>query len=208
MRTDVYPVFKGLTYSTIKSPSWGTRMQRAVSGRELRVSDYVNPIWTFTLTYSVLHDFAFGPTYLAVNTELRTLMNFFNVHRGAWDTFLFEDPEDNTVVGQQIGTGDSTTTKFQLGRGLVNTSPAFYEAITAPEVLEAVYLDGVLTAAYTLDSNTGIVTFTSAPGSGVVITADFTYFFRCRFANDRQDFEEFLHRFWEVKQLKLTSVVL
>jgi uncharacterized protein (TIGR02217 family) len=208
MSTDVFPVFTGLTFSVIKSPNWGTRIQRAISGRELRVKDYANPIWNFTLTYSVLHDYAFGATYLAINTELRTLMSFVNLHGGAWDTFLFEDPSDNTAVGQQIGTGDGIATKFQLGRSLVISSAAFFEAITAPEVLSTVYLNGTPTAAYTLDSNTGIVTFTSPPGGGVVITADFTYFFRCRFMNDRQDFEEFLHNFWEVKQLKMTSVVL
>lgn len=206
MSTDVFPILKGMTYSVVKSPNWGTRMQRAVSGRELRIADYANPIWNFTLTYSVLHDATYGTTYVSPNTELRTLMNFVSVHRGAWDTFLFDDVSDDTVTGAPIGTGDATTTQFQLVRPLI--TGGFREAVTAPNAISAVKLDGTPTGAYTLNSGTGIITFTSPPGAAVVITADFTYYFRVRFVNDHQDFEEFLHNFWEVKQLKMVSVVL
>ncbi|HXJ62427.1 MAG TPA: DUF2460 domain-containing protein [Actinomycetota bacterium] len=206
MSTDVFPVFKGLTFSVVKTPTWGTRMQRAVSGRELRVSDYANPIWNFTLTYSVLHDATFGTTYVSPYTELRTLMNFVNVHRGAWDTFLFDDITDDTVVGGAIATADGVNSGYGLVRALI--PGGFKEQMFAPHTVSAVYLDGVPTSAYTLDSNTGVITFTSPPSAGVAITADFTYYFRVRFAADRLDFEEFYHNFWEVKQLKLVSVVL
>jgi uncharacterized protein (TIGR02217 family) len=181
-------------------------MQRAVSGRELRVSDYANPIYNFTLVFSVLHDFTFGATYIAPSTELRTLINFVNVHRGAWDTFLFDDITDDSVTGTVLGTGDGVLTTAQLVRRLIPSG--FNEPITAPKVSTLiVYLNGTPTGGYTVDSNTGIITFSSPPGAGVVITADLNYYYRVRFVDDGQDFEEFFHNFWEVKQLKMVSVV-
>jgi hypothetical protein len=99
MSQRVYPVFPGLAFSVTKTPNWGTRMQRSVSGRTLRTSDYVNPIWTFKLIYAVLHDFVWcstGPT------ELRQMMDFFNSSAGAFDAFLLRDPRDYTVTGQVL----------------------------------------------------------------------------------------------------------
>ena len=48
----------------------------------------------------------------------------------------------------------------------------------------------------------------SAPGSGVVITADFTYYFLVRFAEDTAEFENFMYQLWSLKQVKLQSVLL
>ena len=106
MSQRVYPVFRGLAYSITKTPNWGSRMQRAVSGRTLRTSDYVNPVWTFKLIYAVLHDFAWC-SYTSP-TELRTMMDFFNSSGGAFDAFLLDDPSDDTVTGQTLPAAVST----------------------------------------------------------------------------------------------------
>ena len=54
--TAIFPAHPGLGWSDSKTPRFATRVQRAVSGRELRVLDQPNPIWTWTLTYSMLRD--------------------------------------------------------------------------------------------------------------------------------------------------------
>src|ERR1700689_4762721 len=54
--TPIFPSLPGLGWSVSKAPRFATRVQRAVSGRELRVLDQPNPIWTWTLTYSMLRD--------------------------------------------------------------------------------------------------------------------------------------------------------
>jgi len=64
---------------------------------------------------------------------------------------------------EAVGTGDATTTVFNL---------ANKKAVTGTDV---VYLAGVSTTAYTIDADLGKITFTSAPGSGVAITADYWY---------------------------------
>jgi hypothetical protein len=54
--TAIFPTLPGLGWSVSKTPRFATRIQRAVSGRELRVVEQPNPIWTWTLTYTLLRD--------------------------------------------------------------------------------------------------------------------------------------------------------
>jgi hypothetical protein len=115
MSNRVYPVFRGLAFSVTKTPNWASRMQRAVSGRMLRTSDYVNPIWTFKLIYAILHDYPWC-SYTSP-TELRAMMDFFNSSGGAFDTFLLTDPSDNTVTGQVLPGAISSVSSFALADG-------------------------------------------------------------------------------------------
>jgi uncharacterized protein (TIGR02217 family) len=192
MTTAVFPLLLGQGWSMTKAPSFATRVQRAVSGRELRVLDMPNPRWTFTLTF----------TYLPV-ADLRTLMGFFLSRQGAYDTFLFDDPSDDSVAAQQIGSGDGSTTAFQLGR----TLGGFYEPVTAPNQVTAVYFNGIAQGGYSVDPASGLLTVASPPAAGLAVTADFTYYFRCRFVDDVSEFENFMQNLWQLKQLQFTSVL-
>ena len=51
------------------------------------------------------------------------------------------------------------------------------------------------------------MTFTTPPAAGHVIAADFTYRFRVRFAEDSAEFENFMYQLWQLKQIKLQSVL-
>jgi len=103
----VFPDLPGQTWSVIKTPTFQTRIQRAVSGRELRALDYPYPLWQFELTYNFLRDPNDSRLILpqsipdSVN-ELRTLMGFFMLCQGAYGTFLFNDPTDNFVSFQRL----------------------------------------------------------------------------------------------------------
>ena len=205
--TAIFPVLPGQGWSVTKAPRFQTRIQRAVSGRELRVLDQPYPIWTWTLTYTMLRDKwdmrgAGGP---GVNyDELRTLAGFFLAQQGALSPFLFDDPSDDSITGQMIGTGNASTAAFQL----VRTMGSFAEPITAPNTISAVYLDGILQSptAYAVDPDSGLVTFVTPPPAGQSISADFTYWFRVRFSDDTAEFENFIYQLWQLKQVKLQSV--
>jgi uncharacterized protein (TIGR02217 family) len=179
----VFPSLPGLAWSVTKSPTFQTRIQRAASGRELRALDYPYPLWQFTLVFDLLRD---NPA--AGYDELQTLMGFFMLCQGAFGTFLFRDPSDDQVAGQQIGVGNASTTVFQLQRSMGTTLPGggFQEPIVAPNIVSAVHLNGITQnpASYSVDPNTGLVTFVTAPGSELIISADFSYYFRCRFVDD------------------------
>jgi len=138
--------------------------------------------------------------------ELRTLAGFFLQQQGALQPFLFDDPTDDIAAAQPLGTGDSSRTAFQLLRHM----GGFAEPITAPNTVSAIYFDGILQSAanYTVDAATGFVTFATPPPAGQLVTADFTYWLRVRFADDTAEFENFMLQLWQARQIKLRSVFL
>lgn len=206
--TAIFPALPSLGWSVTKMPRFAGRVQTAVSGRELRVLDQPNPIWTWTLTYSLLRDkwdarAAAEPG--AGHDELRTLAGFFLQQQGTFQPFLFEDPTDNAITGQVIGTGNSSSSGFQLVRSM----GGFAEPITAPNAVSAIRFNGVRqeSAGYSVDAASGVVSFATPPPTGQIITADFTYRFRVRFADDSAEFENFMYQLWQLKQIKLQSVL-
>lgn len=70
--------------------------------------------------------------------------------------------EPIAVTGESVGTGDGTEVDFVLD--CVNPKP---ESLV-------VCLDGTPETGYTLEEITGTLTFSTAPGAGVDITADYT----------------------------------
>ncbi|MGC2411750.1 MAG: DUF2460 domain-containing protein [Stellaceae bacterium] len=207
--TAILPALPGLGWSVSKAPRFATRIQKAISGRELRVVDQILPVWIWTLTYPFLRDphDTRGQGGLGVGyDELRTFAGFFLEQQGSFQPFLFDDPTDDTTAGQPIGTGNSSVTVFQL----VRSFDGFTEPIVAPNTVTAIYFNGVRqsSSGYSVDPATGLVTFTTAPPAGQAITADFTYYFRVRFADDTAEFENFMYQLWSLKQLKLQSVLM
>lgn len=202
----IFPALPGLAWSVTKTPTFQTRIQRAASGRELRALDYPYPLWQFALNFDFLRD---DPA--AGYDELGTLLGFFMLCRGAFGTFLFRDPSDFEVTGQQIGVGNASRTVFQLQRTIGATLPGggFVEPVVAPNVVDAIYLNGITqdAEAYSVDADTGLLTFNTAPGDGQIIAADFDYYFRCRFTDDKYDFENFMYRLWQLKKLTFISVI-
>lgn len=206
--TAIFPALPGLGWSVTKTPRFAGRSQNAISGRELRVLDQINPIWTWTLTYSLLRDkwdarAATGPGF--GYDELRTLAGFFLQHQGTFRPFLFDDPTDNIIADQVLGTGNGSVRTLQLVRSM----GGFAEPVTAPNVVSAIRFNGVRQnpTNYMIESETGMVTFATPPPAGHVIVADFTYRFRVRFAEDSAEFENFMYQLWQLKQIKLQSVL-
>jgi uncharacterized protein (TIGR02217 family) len=217
----VLPKLAGQSWSVKKTPTFQTRIQRAVSGRELRALDYPFPLWQFELTWEALGDNLGGaasspPIGSLLATDLRTLMGFFLACQGAFATFLYDDPTDDQVTGQWLGVSGAGTTQAQLfrtfGAGVVSGAPppaiSLFEPITAPNIVSAVYFNGIrqLPSAYSLDPATGLLTFYSAIPATTTVTADFSYYFRCRFVADAYTFENFMFRLWSLKKLDFISV--
>jgi hypothetical protein len=185
MSQRVYPVFPGLAFSVTKTPNWATRMQRAVSGRTLRTSDYVNPVWTVKLVYAVLHDKPWC-SYTSP-TELRAMMDFFNSSGGAFDAFLLDDPSDDTVTGQLLPAAISSVASFSIVSGGGGYSPgdlAFPAggALTAPAQWTVTASGGAVTGlqqtqngAYSvIPGSTNVATTTNGTGSGLIVDLTWT----------------------------------
>ena len=210
----IYPVLPGLAFDVTKEPSFNTKIQKSVSGRVLKLTYQPSPLWSWTLTYSILRDGRSNNQMApaAGYDELRTLGGFFLAQQGSFGTFLFDDPTDDYVIGQLIGTGDGSTTQFQLVRTWgAAAAVGFAEPILAPNIVETIYFNGIPydpPSICSVNLNSGILTFESAPAPGAIITADFSYYFRVRFDADNLSFNNFLYQLWEAKEVKLKSELL
>lgn len=196
MSNAVFPDLPGLKWSTSKAPIWKTRVQESVSGKELRTALMSFPRWRYSLAYEVLRA-------ETVYQELQTLVGFFNARRGSWDSFLYLDPDDNAVAAQQFGVGDGATKDFQLTRPF----GGFVEPVQNVNGAPAITKGGVLQATpgdYSL-SATGLVSFVAAPAIGVPLAWTGSYYVRCRFERDTEEFTQFLKDLWEARRIEFRT---
>ena len=196
------PALPGLSWSRKKKPGFSTRVASHSSGREVRVALMSYPLYEFEANYSGLTSSSSAFAGLGA-ASLQSLMGFFLQLQGEFGTFLYTDPDDNTVTGQGIGLGDGSTTAFQFSRAL----GGFAEPVGWITALSNVYLNGAVQSGggYSLTlPNT--LTFAAAPGPGVVVSADFAYAFQCRFLDDQMEFEEFMSNLWKLESMKFRSV--
>jgi hypothetical protein len=72
-----------------------------------------------------------------------------------------------------------------------------------------VFFDGVAQdpSTYSVGS-TGLITFTTPPTVGVVVSVTSGFYFQCRFAEDNRSFQKVLSRWWTRKSLKFSSIKL
>lgn len=206
MSTQVFPTLTGIGYPIPRRPVWDTTKQQNVSGKETRLGNFTFPLYQWDLVYNAIRQ---GSVHGTAYTELATLMGFYNARQGSFDSFLFTDPDDNSVTTQSLGTGDGTTLAFQL----VRTFGGFVEPVLAPNAVSNVRVNGVLKTVgtdYSISSwgstTPGIITFVVAPGNTLSITCDMTYYFPCRFVDDEVDFNKWISNMYEVKKLSIQSV--
>ncbi len=192
-----FPAIATLGWSTHIKPKFATLIARHVSGRETRGQRYANPYFDIELTYELLRSSA---PFL----ELQTICGFFELMSGRDEPFWIAPPGLSAVVGQAIGTGDGSTTTFSLMASIGGYVGPVYGA----SGVSAVYLNGVSQASG-WSVTTGYapaIVFSMAPSAGIAITADFGMLWLCRFAEDVQDFEEFMTQLFELRTLRLTTV--
>lgn len=198
MSDEIFPELPGLKWGVRRAPVFSTTVKRSVGGREYRALNQLYPTYRYKFSFEFLRDQRKGVD------ELRTLVGFFNARRGSYDSFLFDDPDDNATENDQFGLGNGSATAFQLFRSFGSFSEPVYDLKTAP----LIYKDGVKqtpTTHYSVSSS-GLVTFVAAPAAGAVLKWTGGYYWRCCFDKDEADFEKFLHDLWELKTLEFHSV--
>ena len=193
MSLDVFPDLPGLKWGTRKTPRFSTIIRSSVSGKEVRAARMVYPIWEYKLTYEFLRADA--------TAELQTLVDFFLRRRGSFEPFLFSDSSDSTATAQHFGYGNGEATEFQLIRNL--RAGGFLEPVMNLDGAPTIYADAVEQASGYTVSDTGVVSFDTAPAAGVALTWSGRFYHRCRFARDSADFSEFLQDLWDAKNIDL-----
>ncbi|MFZ5544404.1 MAG: phage head spike fiber domain-containing protein [Pseudomonadota bacterium] len=130
MSNAVFPTLPGLKWDqqrTVLAPP--VHVKTTPSRREFRSRSASVPRYQYALTYEWLKSGARG-------TDLETLVGFFNARGGSFDSWLYLDPDDNSVTDQTIGMGDGAATQFQV----VRTLGGFVEAVSAFNGSPAIYI--------------------------------------------------------------------
>lgn len=97
---------------------------------------------------------------------------FYSVAKGMANSFRFRDPLDHTFTAQPLGTGDGTTTTFQLVKIYTLGSQSYTRVLHKPVAgTVTVTLDGTPAVGFTVSTMTGVVTITPAPDVGVAVVA-------------------------------------
>jgi len=130
----IFPRFPGISFGTLKRPRAGRTLVHATSsGKETRIGMWGSAgIWEFSLTFDHLREVEIYsvigqvPVVAGVasmplgfrSNDMAGLAGFFTARRGSYDSFLYDDPYDDFIAQQQIGTGTGSANTFQIVRQL------------------------------------------------------------------------------------------
>jgi uncharacterized protein (TIGR02217 family) len=197
MPLNQFPLLAGQGFLSEKTPIWSTQVAESVSGRERRRQVWSYPRWRFQVSYEFLRD-------NATVDELDKLVVFFNAAAGMYADFGYLDPYDNVATAMPFGTGNGTTTQFQITRTTTAGGISFTEPLYAFTANPIIYRNGVATTAFTISN--GLVTFTTAPAAGVALTWTGNYMFLCRFDQDEVSPAQMMYQLWSLNGLVFKSV--
>ncbi len=165
-----------ISYGSSGGPEYSTDIVEIASGFEQRNSNWASA----RARYNVAHG-------VKTKTQLDALIAFFRARKGRAHGFRFKDWADFQASAELIGVGNGTATSFQLTKKYSSGSQT--ETRTILKLVSGtvnIYKNSVLqSSGVSVNHNSGVVTFTTAPASGVNITADFEFDVPVRFDTDR-----------------------
>jgi uncharacterized protein (TIGR02217 family) len=214
----IFPKLKGKAWGTKFTPMFSTRVSKATSGREVRNQLYKYPLYQIELVYSGLSASP-DPAHSNLGAESKqAIEGFFLSRAGQFDHFLVRmsdvtaDRFDSWVEGQQLGVGNGAMTAFTFLREvtLPAPNPPYLEPVGQVEPQGVnVYVNGTKQTSSTYAITwPNQVTFNAAPAAGAIITADYFYYFVCRFMEDQLEFQNFAYLLWRLGSVKLQTVKL
>lgn len=168
-----------ISFDAVFGPGFKTSIFEAGSGFEQRNVD-----WSMVRCS--------GDIAPAISDDARKqeVLSWFYVSRGKAIPFRYKDHHDFTIENAQpIGTGDGVETQFQVFKhyaaGDQTYDRTIYKLVSGTVV---VYLDGVPQGSgFTVNLNTGVITFTSPPAGSVVVGVDCEFDVPVRFDVDKMD---------------------
>ena len=187
-------------------PERRTQIVELASGDEERNASWSNSRRRYDAAYGIRRA-----------DDLAAVVAFFEARNGRLYGFRWKDWADYksclpsgtpAATDQAIGTGDGTTTGFQLVKVYTSGAQTWIRTITKPvsgTVLVAI--DGVeQTTGWSVDTTTGIVSFTSTPAAGAAITAGFEFDVPVRFDTDTLDVTLDIERLGSIMSIPLIEV--
>jgi len=167
-----------ISYGASGGPGYSTTVVTTVSGHERR-----NANWSAARSkWNVAHG-------LKKREQVAALIAFFRARKGRAYGFRFRDWTDYQAFAQPLGVGNGSNRTFQLIKRYASGGEIETRIIAKPvSGTVKIYRDGVQAiTGWTVNTATGLVTFTTAPASGVQVTADFDFDVPVRFDSDQMD---------------------
>ena len=185
-----------IAFGSTSTPEFNTNIVTMKNGSEQRNVNWNN----CRLKYNVLNG-------IKSKTELMELISFFRARKGKAIGFRFKDWSDYSAISQILGTGNDTTTQFQLIK--TYTSGTIYSRTITKPVLGSltIYIDNLETTDYTINLTTGIITFNTAPLNTQEIKADFEFDVPVRFNNDNLEISMDSLNSGKVKEIELIELI-
>jgi uncharacterized protein (TIGR02217 family) len=187
-------------------PERRTQIVELASGDEERNASWTNSRRRYDAAYGVRRA-----------DDLAAVVAFFEARNGRLYGFRWKDWGDYksclpsgtpSVTDQTIGTGDGTIKTFQLVKAYSSGAQTWTRTITKPVAgTVTVAIDGISqTSDWSVDTTTGLVTFTTAPAIATAITAGFEFDVPVRFDTDRLDVTHDIERLGSITSIPLIEV--
>ena len=174
-----------------------TLVSESESGREQRYQKWLRPKRDFRLVLRSRNP-----------ADTDAIWRFYTRHKGSFDTFLFQNPNENPVTAETAGSGDGTKTVFYLGNKVdIGTGDLIVSPNTAVLTRSVGGTGDYLSfTAFTIDEPIGQITTNAVLPSGDVLRANYNFRYRCRFKEDSITREAFAADLWNFG-IELTQVI-
>lgn len=209
MSNVLFPELPGLEWDASITPMFNTKIMTSINGRELRASFQAAPKYEISLSYAFLRE-------NKGRKELQQLQGFYLERRGAFDSFLYKMPDDNQFDCTFVG--DGATTSFQLYKDMYTSQlplgntkeqmvgevdPNMWNQTPVKPMWDANTSKPMWNAATAKITSDGKYILSQPLEAGIEITISGTYFYRCRFKDDTQQYVNFMHKLWKANKVEL-----
>ncbi len=155
------------------SPTWNDVIQESLAGTEQRFGRWTKCKGVGNVAYGLL------TTSATYDDDFRAIMAIYRAHAGLYP-FRFRDWTDYIAVDEWFADGDGSTLSFQIGKLydpsmiLLNTpgNLTYFRPLFLFEAAPVIKVDGATKTVVTdyNISDSGLITFTSAPANDKAIT--------------------------------------
>ena len=187
-------------------PERRTQIVELASGDEERNASWANSRRRYDVSYGIRRA-----------DDLAAVVAFFEARNGRLYGFRFKDWADHrsclpsqtpSPMDQQIGTGDGVATAFQLAKRYASGGQSWTRTISKPVAgTVQIAVNGVPQAGgWSVDHKTGLISFETAPATGIAITAGFEFDVLVRFDSDVLDVTLDIERLGSITSIPLLEI--
>jgi len=187
-------------------PERRTQIVELASGNEERNASWANSRRRYDVAYGIRRA-----------DDLAAVVAFFEARNGRLHGFRYKDWADYksaqpsqaiTATDQQIGTGTGSLQTFQLAKRYASGGQTWVRTIAKPVAGTVRVALGMVEqmSGWTLDTTTGVISFTTAPAGGVIVRAGFEFDVPVRFDSDTLDVTLDFERLGSITAIPLLEI--